>query len=118
VDRRGECGALILGSSPAILGDWSPANFCGACGRPYPWAAAARAAADELIDLLDGLSEQDRETLKGTLDDLVADSAATEVAAVKFKMLAKKAGQEGATALRAIVTSVATEGAKRLILGP
>jgi hypothetical protein len=68
--------------------------------------------------MLDTLTPEDRAAIKGTLDDLVADTPGTEVAAMRFKLLAKRAGQEGGTALRAIVTSVATEAAKRLILGP
>ena len=67
--------------------------------------------------MLEGLSPDAQAALKGTLDDLMSDSAQTEVAAMKFKLLARKAGGECATALRAIVTSVATEAAKRLIFG-
>jgi hypothetical protein len=98
--------------------DWHPASFCGSCGTPYPWTATARQAASDLIDLLDGLSPSERDQLKGTLDDLTSDSAQTEVAAMRFKLLAKKVGTEGANALRTIVTTIATEAAKRTILGP
>jgi hypothetical protein len=49
---------------------------------------------------LDGLSDDERTALKGTLDDLTVDTPATEVAAMTLKLLAKKAGSEGATALR------------------
>ena len=84
----------------------------------FPWAAKRVKDAEDLIDLLDGLSDGERSALKGTLDDLMTDSAATEVAAMRFKLLAKKVGSEGGAALRSIVTSVATEAAKRAILGP
>jgi hypothetical protein len=96
---------------------WAPPHYCGNCGSVFPWTAQARSSANELIDMLDSLSPDDRAALKGTLDDLMADTPGTEVAAMKFKLLARKAGQEGGTALRSIITSVATEAAKRLVLG-
>jgi hypothetical protein len=97
--------------------DWGPPSFCGNCGTSFSWTAGAKASANELIDMLDTLSEPEREALRGTLDDLISDTPATEVAAMRFKLLARKAGHEGGAALRAIVTSVATEAAKRAILG-
>lgn len=125
-----DCGAATIDACPKCSGEirgrhrdsmssaaWRPPAFCDQCGAPLPWTEKAKSSADDLIDMLDGLDESERAALKGTLDHLMSDSAQTEVAAMKFKVLARKAGGEGATALRAIVTSVATEAAKRLILG-
>ena len=110
------CGAAIPPGD--LIYDWTPPTYCGQCGSPWPWTAASLASASELIDMLDGLTDEERQALKGTLGDLVVDTPGTEVAAMKFSLLARKASQEGGRALRTIVTSVATEAAKRLILGP
>lgn len=120
IDACPSCDTPMRGSymGGAIGGPgWTPPAHCYNCGEPFPWTTSAKESAEELIDLLEVLDPDERVQLKGTLDDLMSDSSRTEVAAIKFKLLARKAGGEGATALRTIVTSVATEAAKRLILG-
>jgi hypothetical protein len=45
-----------------------------------------------LADELDELSPDDKELLKGSLDDLVADTPRTPLAATRFKKLVAKLG--------------------------
>ena len=59
----------------------------------FPWTSARLAAAKESAGEVEGLSEDERETLKNSLDDLTADSPKTEVAASRVKALIAKSGK-------------------------
>jgi hypothetical protein len=87
--------------------------FCHNCGEPYPWTAARLKAAKELAHEAEGLDEEERELLASSLDDLVADTPRTQLAASRFKRLLTKMGQGGAGAMRDIVVDIASETAKK-----
>jgi hypothetical protein len=87
-----------------------------ACGKPYPWTETALETARELIQELE-LSQEDKDTLEGTIDDLVTDSPKTQVAAMRFKRLVLKAGHGMLQVFRDILVDVASETAKKAIWG-
>jgi len=95
--------------------DLSLTNFCPDCGKPYPWTEAKLKAAQELTDLLDGLSSEEREILKKSFSDIVRDTPQTKVAANQFKRLAAKAGPVVADSFRKIFVDVLSETAKKII---
>lgn len=102
-----------LNPGPALKG--APA-FCYGCGKPYPWTADKIAAARLMVDESE-LSQDDKEQLKASFDDLVRDTPRTELAATRFKRLAAKAGRGTADALKELLIQVASETAKKLITG-
>lgn len=73
--------------------------------------------AKEIADTLENLNETEREELKKSLDEIVRDTPQTQVAALKFKKLAAKAGLTAATALRDLLVDIASESAKKAIWG-
>lgn len=89
--------------------------FCHACGKPYPWTDTRLDAAQELAEELEGLTEDEKKTLKASLDDLVRDTTRTPLAATRFKRLATKAGKGAAEAFKDILIGVISETAKKLI---
>ena len=93
-----------------------PPGFCPDCGKPYPWTEAKLKAAQELADLLEDLSPEERELLKKSFDDIVRDTPQTAVAATQFKRLAAKVGKTVAEELRKLVVDIASETAKKIIL--
>jgi hypothetical protein len=116
------CGARIRGyehSDTLFVAASMPAPaHCYNCGQPYPWTTTARDAARDLADEIDGLTAEEREALKGTLDDLLKDSPKTQAASLRFKKLATKTGHEGAAMLRATLYAVVSEAARKAIWGP
>ena len=115
------CSAPIQGDYyvPNFIGasHYSPPAFCHNCGKPYPWTEARLKAAHELSDELDNLTDDEKESLKKSLDEIVHDSPQTTVAAMRFKKLAAKAGKSAADAFREILVDVASEAAKKTIWG-
>jgi hypothetical protein len=127
-----ECGERTIVECPvcknSIAGQYMPASglkgtyrrpaFCSSCGKPYPWTLRRLAAARELALEMEGLTDDERKSLAGTLDDLSADTPRTQLAATRFKPLLAKPGKAPATALRDIMVDVMSEAAKKAVFGP
>lgn len=94
-----------------------PEKFCDNCGHPYPWSESRLKAAIDMSGELDGLTEQDREDLKKSLPDLLRDVPNTPVAATRFKKIFRKVGGKGGELVWDILKDVASETAKKIILG-
>ena len=117
-----KCGEGIRGDyhvpSVAAIGfEYSPPNHCHHCGSQFPWTRARIDAAKEMAGELD-LSDQDRETLKGAIDDLSSDTPRTEVAVLRYKRIVGSVGKTAGNALNSIMVAVITEAAKKLLYGP
>ncbi|MFC1912602.1 DUF2321 domain-containing protein [Chloroflexota bacterium] len=97
--------------------DFKRPSFCPDCGKPYPWTESKIIAAHELAEEMENLSSEDRELLSKSIDDLIVDSPRTELAATRFKKLLLKIGEPAAIALRNLVIDIASETAKKLVLG-
>ena len=69
-------GVVAIGFNPVAP------NFCHECGQPYPWTQRRIDAAKALAEDFEDLSNDERQKLKQSLDDLYRDSPNTEVAAV------------------------------------
>jgi hypothetical protein len=98
----------------AVIGfGYTPPRFCHACGKPYPWVQHKLDAAKEMADELEGLSAEDRERLKQSLEDLTRDTPKTDTAILKYKMIAKKVGGAAGAMLNKIIAEIATEYVKK-----
>lgn len=106
-------GVEFLG--PNNLGFHTIPGHCHACGKPYPWTERKAEALHEMIDELDGLSDEERAKLKGSIPDIIADTPKSETAALRFKKAVAKVGQAGGKMLMDVLTSVATEAVKKAL---
>ena len=93
-------------------------HFCQQCGEPYPWTERRLKAARDLSDVAEGLTQEERDTLKRSLDDIVRDTPQTIVAAARFKKLLARAGKGAAEGFRTILIDFVSETAKKAIWGP
>ncbi len=133
-ERRAEfcssCGASTVHECPncsaSIRGYYARRNvvsgrtvpvpkFCHACGETYPWTANALEAAKELANELEGLSDEDREILKGALSDITTDGPRTELGATRIKRIYAKAGDAGKRILEGVIVNIATGKALGLL---
>jgi hypothetical protein len=111
------CSAPIRGYYD-IPGIFDLAEYhCYNCGTAFPWTQAKLEAAKEHAADLEGLDEREKAQLQAAIDDLAARGARTEIAASRFKQLMKKAGQTVGGGLYKVVLDVASEAAKKLIVG-
>jgi hypothetical protein len=68
-----------------------------------------------MAEEVEGLTKEERQSLRASLDDLVRDSPHTTVAATRFKRIAGKAGKGAADAFKEILIGVISETAKKVI---
>jgi hypothetical protein len=101
--------------SVVVMADFIPPKFCHNCGKPYPWTESKLKAAQELIDEAEKLTEQEKDILKQSLDDLVRGAPNTQVAALRFKKYTTKAGEVVMGGLRDIMVDIASETAKKIL---
>jgi hypothetical protein len=92
-------------------------NFCHQCGKSYPWAVRGLQAAKELADEMEELEPNERDALKKSLDELVKDSPAAEIAGVRFKKLMKKAGGGSVEVMKSVVSDLLSETIRKSIFG-
>jgi len=115
------CDAKIKGrySLPGIVdfGAYEKSAFCDNCGKPYPWTEKAQEAADALISFSEDLSQEEKKEFKESITDLITESPKTNVAIVKFKTFAKKAGKDIAGGIKDIIIDLVSETAKKAIWG-
>jgi hypothetical protein len=131
-DYCDKCGAPTLMACPscqtAIRGDYHVPgvisfsdyrvpSFCYKCGEPFPWTAAALRAAEELAEELEGLTDDERESLKKSLNELVRETPNTRVAETRFKRIMKKVGKDGYESMRSILTDIVSETVRKTIFG-
>lgn len=100
-----------------IISDFLAPPFCIYCGKPFPWTESGLRAAKEYAEEFMNLSPEEKETLKKSIEDIVKDSAQTNVAVIRFKRLVSKGGEEASKVFKSILINLATQGAKDAIWG-
>lgn len=121
-----KCGATCITECPdcseAIRGveRYSPTttyerpNFCPGCGRPYPWMQHTLRTARELLEHEDKLSLDERNSLLGDLQYVLADPKA-ELVAAKKRLIAIKLEKTSAYAkefFTDLIAKIAVESMK------
>jgi hypothetical protein len=114
-----KCSTPIRGPSRAVLSAraFTPPSFCLQCGAPFPWIAAKISAARELADEIEGLSSEDRGKLKEAIVDIATDGPRTELGATRIKKMLGRASSAVGGALWKMSVDLATEAAKRIMIG-
>ena len=127
------CGSVVITACPSchapfrghfvpagvsgVGGPFTPPNFCFSCGQQFPWTAEKLAAAREWADELEGIAGDEREKLKTAIDEVAAGGPRAEVSAARIKRLIGKTRSAAGQALWKIAIDVASEAAKKILLG-
>lgn len=113
-----KCNTKIRGRLNSEYGSWGkykvPA-YCFSCGDPYPWTKSTLDATKEILLLSDELTPADVAAMEITYSDLLVDTPRTQVAALKFKALLKKAGKTTSDALYSVLVDIASEAVKKIV---
>ncbi|NIO38798.1 MAG: DUF2321 domain-containing protein [Burkholderiales bacterium] len=105
---------------PGVFGvdRYTAPAFCYKCGEPFPWTASGLIAAEALTEELEGLTNDERQSLKKSLNDLIRETPNTRVAETRFKRLMKKVGKDGYESMRSILTDIVSETVRKTLFGP
>jgi hypothetical protein len=104
-------GAFLLG------GKYRPPAFCHNCGNAFEWTERKIAGAVELVEIDGQLSPSELTEFRSDLIELTKDTPKTQAASMRFKRVMLKVGSSVADGVRAIIIDVASEAAKKVILG-
>lgn len=113
-----ECKAEIQGrykNSISISPFLSP-KYCSNCGKPFPWTLSKIEAAHELA-MESALSNEEKEILNKSIDEIVKETPKTELEATKFKKIMLKLEKEAAEIFKSILVRIASKTAKKIIWG-
>jgi hypothetical protein len=88
--------------------------YCHNCGQAFPWTEARLEAARQLTLETEELGEE-KESLAGSLPDLVSDTPRTPVAAKRWERALRKIGGHTADVFKEIFVEVASETAKKIL---
>jgi len=89
--------------------------FCPNCGRPYPWTKAKIQAAQELTQELENISDNEKEILTQSIDEMIKDSPKATLAAAKSKKILSKMSKQVVDAFKEILVDIMSETAKKLL---
>ncbi|MED4977208.1 DUF2321 domain-containing protein [Weizmannia sp. FSL K6-0777] len=124
ISKCSKCGTRIKGDESSdddsvvfyISMSHSP-KFCPECGNPFPWTKKEIEAAKEYADLIDKLNDEEKEQLKGSIDDMIQEGPRTKLGVAKFKKFITKAGADTAQAFKDILVDVLSESVKKSLWG-
>jgi len=97
--------------------DFKLPTFCTHCGKSYPWTNKRLKAAQDLAAELDELNEDERKMLDKSIDEIIKNDPQAAVGATRFKKLMLKVGNSAGSILKDVITEVASETAKKVLLG-
>lgn len=112
-----ECGETIRGTYTTRIAEfpYSRSSYCHACGRPYPWTAAALQAAQELANR--EMQQTDAAEFADVIQNLVKETPRTPLAVERFKALLEKTKPWVRELFQKVLTEALAEGiAKKLFM--
>ncbi len=114
-----KCESPIRGGDLEMPSDLLEAPaFCDNCGEPYPWTKTKIEAAKELAQELENISQEEKDILSKSIDDLVSDTPKTPLAVSRFKRIMRKAGDVAWKEMKSILVDAMSETAKKAMFGP
>ena len=94
-------------------GSYTPPAFCSKCGATFPWTESKLQTARDFVAELKELKPKERELLNQSIEELVANTPRTEIAALRVKKLLKKVSAEARPVLQGILVKILTEAVRQ-----
>jgi hypothetical protein len=91
-----------------------PPRFCEKCGSPFPWTESKIVAVKELAQEF-GIKDDDLEKISTSMNDLMANTPKTDLAAIRFKKIMSSLGPVAYDMSIKILTDVLSETAKKIL---
>jgi hypothetical protein len=92
-------------------------SFCVECGNAYPWTEEKIKAAKELALEVEGLSDEEKNMLSNSIDDLITETPRTKLAVMRLKKFATKAGEASWEVFKEALKDIISESVRKLIWG-
>lgn len=113
------CSAAIRGYYfvADVIGwsEWDVPSHCHECGAPYPWTQRRSEALAAAIDELDELPSDERDRLKKSIPDILAETPKSETAVLRFKKAIAHVGTASGKVLSGVIQRVAADAVKGML---
>jgi len=90
-------------------------SYCKHCGKPFPWTESKLNALNEIVDLMDQLSSDEKQELKESAIIISNDSPRTQVGVLKVKKYLAKVGKSMGEVAQKVFVDVASETAIKMM---
>lgn len=92
---------------------YSRPRFCESCGKPFPWIETKIDVANQLIDLMDSLNEDEKLDFKDSISELVKETSKVPVAKVKVNRYLTKVDSDLSDGLLDVLKETLSEKIKK-----
>lgn len=123
-----DCGSETIKNCPSCKGEIrgnsidgiydtieKPPAYCHLCGKPYPWTDTTLQSTQELIELEESISQEEKDYFSKNLPEILVETPKTKLVATKLKIFLNKASREVSSGVRDIIVDIASETAKKII---
>ncbi len=115
-----ECGSPLHGEYEvdgivAIGFQTNVDAYCYSCGKPYPWTKSALLSASAIIYEEENLSDELKQSMVDSLEDIITETPNTTLASVRMKRCIHSAGKFTADALRQFVIDFGCDLVKKTL---
>jgi hypothetical protein len=97
--------------------DLPPPAFCHNCGKAFPWTERKQQAAIDLF-IEETQDQEEQREFRESVEQITKDTPQANVASKRIMRLLGKVGKGTASAIRDILVNLASEGAKKILMGP
>ena len=88
-------------------------SYCYHCGEAYPWTLRKTAGVMELADAIEDLTDNERDSLRDLLPNLIEETPRTPASGFKALAIIQRAGPAARALLRDAIVSVAVDAGKK-----
>lgn len=89
--------------------------YCPQCRSPYPWTASILQAANNAVDIMDELTDDEKSVLKANTPSLLVDSPQSGPAASVVSKILNKVGEISKEAFKKAIADVASDFIKSVL---
>ena len=115
-----ECNQPIKGyyHVSGVIGgsSYEPPRFCDSCGSTFPWIKVKIEAANELVELIETLSPDEKKDFQSAIDELIRETAKVPVAKVKLKKYLSKVNSDISDGIRDVLRDTLSKELKNELI--
>ena len=101
-----------------VIGGYSydPPRFCDSCGSPFPWIKVKIEAANELVELIESLNNDEKKDFQSAIYELIRETAKVPVAKVKLKKYLVKVDSDISDGIKDVLKDTLSEELRNEII--
>lgn len=118
IDSCPNCGSFFIGCNDRTIAYNEPIpKYCYNCSKALPWTIKELQSFNELLDLEEQLSDEEKDKIKSYIPDLMEESPTTEINASIVKVYISKASKDIGALIYNFLVDTVSETARKILTG-